>query len=443
MTRRYNIVWDVIEMKAAIYTLGCKVNQYESQEMTQMLNENGYLVVDSKQTADVYIVNSCTVTAESTRKTRQAVRKLKSAHPNSAVVLTGCVPQAFPNEAVSIEEADIILGNKNNKGLISALNEWFTKQRRIQNIIPHGNDDLYEGSVIKGFADHTRAFIKIQDGCNRFCSYCAIPYARGRSRSKPLSDIKKELKILSENGYKEIVFVGINLSSYGRDIGLCLTDAVFAAENTDGIERVRLGSLEPDHITDEMLTAFAKCKKFCPQFHISLQSGCDSVLKRMNRHYNSNEYKALADKIRSNFDSPSITTDIITGFPAETCEEFDMTVDFVKEIGFEKVHVFPFSAREGTRAAKMPSQILNDEKAKRSAFLSAVCEEIRAEIFKSYIGKTFSVLFETPKNDIQCGYTKNYTPVFVNTDIDLTGKILDVLITDVSDDRCIGIICKN
>ena len=425
-------------MKAAIYTLGCKVNQYESQEMTEMLNKNGYLVVDSKEDADVYIVNSCTVTAESNRKTRQAVRKFKSAHPDAVVVMTGCVPQAFPEEALAVNEADIILGNKNNYKLIESLDKWFKERETIRNITQHNNDDKYTGSVISQFSGHTRAFIKIQDGCNRFCSYCAIPYARGRSRSKAIEDIRTELVTLAENGFKEVVFVGINLSAYGRDIGLSLTDAVMAAQNTEGIERIRLGSLEPDHISDEMIDSFASMSKFCPQFHISLQSGCDTVLKRMNRHYDSSYYEALVNKLRSAFDDTSITTDIIAGFPGETQEEFETTVDFVRRIRFAKVHVFPYSIREGTRAAKMDGQLNNSVKSQRASMLSAVCEEVRSNAFADAKGKIYSVLFETPKKGFQCGYTRNYTPVLVKSDKDLSGMIADVKITDFNDEYCYG-----
>lgn len=425
-------------MKAAIFTLGCKVNQYESQEMTEMLTNNGYLVVDSKEHADVYIVNSCTVTAESNRKTRQAVRHFKKMNPDAVVVMTGCVPQAFPDEALAVKEADIILGNKNNSQLISSLNKWFAEKKTLNNIVMHKNDDKYTGGIISRFEGHTRAFIKIQDGCNRFCSYCAIPYARGRSRSKSIDDIKTELKSLAENGFREVVFVGINLSAYGRDIGLSLTDAVIAAQNTSGIERIRLGSLEPDHISDEMIDAFASCSKFCPQFHISLQSGCDSVLKRMNRHYNTEEYRHLVKKLREAFSDTSITTDIIAGFPGETEDEFNDTIKFVKEICFDKVHVFPYSIREGTKAAKMQGHLLNSVKSERANRLSAVCEGIRRERFALTKDKTVSVLFEMPKDGYNCGYTRNYTPVKVKSEADLSGKIRNVLITEANDDFCIG-----
>ncbi len=428
-------------MKAAFFTLGCKVNQYETQEMCEQLKKNGYGIVDSKSEADVYIVNSCTVTAESNRKTRQAIRHFRTAHPNAVIVLTGCVPQAFPEEAESLKDyADIILGNNNNSNLAKDIEKVISEKSKtcLTDIIMHTNSTDYKGGIITEFAGHTRAFIKIQDGCNRFCSYCAIPYARGRSRSKPIADIKKELEILAQKGFKEIVFVGINLSAYGREIGYTLADAVKLAENTQGIDRIRLGSLEPDHITDDLISSFASCSKFCPQFHISLQSGCDTVLKRMNRHYNSDEYRLLTEKLRNAFTDTSITTDIIVGFPGETDDEFRATVEFARTVGFDKVHVFPYSVREGTKAAKMEGKLNNNIKAERAKLLSTVCEGIRKETFIKNNGKIFSVLFETPKDGYQCGYTKNYTPVRVKTDTDLTNSIHNVFITETFDDYCIG-----
>lgn len=427
-------------MKAAFYTLGCKVNQYETQEMTEQLIKNGFLVVDSKEDADVYIINSCTVTAESNRKTRQAVRRFKANHPSSAVVLTGCVPQAFPDEASGLVQADIILGNKKNYMLASEIKRYFKTCSRINDIENHENHEKYSGEIITQFQGHTRAFIKIQDGCNRFCSYCIIPQARGRSRSKPMQDIKTELNALAKKGFSEVVFVGINLSAYGHDSGTDISEPIIAAENTDGIKRIRLGSLEPDHLTDEVIDKIASCEKFCPQFHISLQSGSDAVLKRMNRHYNSEEYARLADKLRSSFEDASLTTDIIAGFPGETNEEFNQTIEFAKRIGFEKVHVFPYSVREGTRAAKMPGQLTQSEKEKRAGILSQVCEQIRAEKFKELEGRTFSVLFEKPKNGYQCGYTKNYAPVRVLSDECLTGKIANVKITHTNDEYCDAVL---
>lgn len=425
-------------MNAAFYTLGCKVNQYETEEMTEQLKKDGYIIVPSSAKADVYIINSCTVTAESTRKTRQAVRRFKSNHPDSVVVLTGCVPQAFPEETAKLTEADIVLGNKKNYMLSAQLRRYFAQHNRIDITEPHFSHEKYSGGIITEFEGHTRAFVKIQDGCNRFCSYCIIPQARGRSRSKPMPDIIKELNALADKGFSEVVFVGINLSAYGHDCGSDISEPILAAAAIDSVKRIRLGSLEPDHLTDDIIDKIAATDKFCPQFHISLQSGSDAVLKRMNRHYDSGEYKALADKLRATFPDASLTTDIITGFPGETEEEFEQTVDFAKLIGFEKVHVFPYSVREGTRAAAMPNQIDRAEKERRAAELSRVCEHIRAEKFAALKGKTVSVLFEKPKNGFQCGYTKNYTPVRVETDECLTGRIRSAVITDPRDDYCIA-----
>ncbi len=353
-------------------------------------------------------------------------------------MLTGCVPQAFPAEALEINDADIIIGNKSNDKIVNMIENYVKEHKALRKIEEHENNESYSGTIISEFSGHTRAFVKIQDGCNRFCSYCAIPYARGRSRSKKIEDVKTEINNLSKNGFKEIVFVGINLSAYGRDIGLTMGDAVRVAENTKGIERIRLGSLEPDHITDDIIEVLSKCDKFCPQFHISLQSGSNSVLKRMNRHYTREEYYSLKQKIRKIFPDAGITTDIITGFPRETEDEFNETIEFVKKIRFEKVHVFPFSVRPGTKAATMENQISNETKSARAAQLANLCNEIRNEIFKSMKGKEVSVLFEAPKNGYQCGYTKNYTPVRVENSTNLTGTIKDVEITECMDEYCVG-----
>ena len=424
--------------KAAIYTLGCKVNQYESQEMLSRLTKAGYLITDAKNDADVYIVNSCTVTAESSRKTRQAVRRFKKEHPDAAVVLTGCYPQAFPEEALPLTEADIILGNRSNNELIERLNAYFADRRRIAATRPHERGDGYTGGVIEAFDGHTRAFIKIQDGCNRYCSYCIIPKARGFSRSKPPEDIQKEVDLLARHGYKELVFVGINLSAYGRDIGLSLCDALAIAERAPGVERIRLGSLEPDHITDEVIARLQTLTKFCPQFHLSLQSGCDRTLKRMNRHYTAAEYAALCDKLRAAFADLSLTTDIIAGFPGETEEDFRETVAFAERIGFMKIHVFPFSPREGTPAFGYPDQVPNAVKEARCAALQATADAMREAFMRQYTGRTVKVLFETAKGDLQHGYTENYTPVTAFSGEPLTGTIRPVRITEIKDGVCLG-----
>lgn len=425
-------------MTAAFYTLGCKVNQYESESMAEQLMKNGYTIVNHTEKADVFIVNSCTVTASGDQKTRQAVRRFKKNNPDSCVVLTGCMPQAYPEKAKELYQADIVMGNKNNDTLIEKLNEFFAKKERLVNIELHQTGDAFRGNLISDFQNRTRAFLKIQDGCNRFCTYCIIPTSRGRSRSKPLEDIKKELDSIAKKGYKEVVLVGINLSSYGMDIGEKFTDAVKLACETKGIERVRLGSLEPDHITDEVIDELAKLPNFCPQFHISLQSGCDNTLKRMNRHYTAEEYYNLCKKLRSSFDDATITTDIMVGFSLESEDDFNESLEFAKKIGFEKVHVFPYSVRTGTRAEKLP-QLEKNVKEKRAKIMTEVTEEIRQKFLKSQIGRTVDVLVETTnKNGLYEGYTKNYTPVLVNCTEDVCSKIIKVKITSVEGDYCIG-----
>lgn len=423
-------------MKIAFYTLGCKVNQYESQAMSEKAAANGYEIASADEEADIYVVNSCTVTAESDRKTRQAVRRFKRNHPESIVVLTGCMPQAFPQDAERLEQADIVLGNRNNSKLFELINSYFSCGRRIIDIEEHKNGDKFSGGDISGFDRRTRAVVKIEDGCNRFCSYCIIPYSRGRVRSKPIDELKEELHKLSEAGFSEVVLVGINLSAYGTDIGLSICDAVELADSMN-FKRVRLGSLEPDHITDEVIKRLSKLQSFCPQFHISLQSGCDNTLKAMNRHYSAEEYSELCKKLRASFPNAAITTDIMVGFPTESEEDFAENVRFAQKIGFEKVHVFPYSPREGTKAAKMP-QIEKSVKEKRSHIMIEKTEEIRREFLKSQIGKIVEVLFETRHSDGYIeGYTRNYTPVKVKGELPC-GEILKVKITAVDGDFCVG-----
>ncbi len=426
-------------MNVYIFTLGCKVNQYESQEIGEMFEKSGYTLLNEPDNADIIIVNSCTVTAESVRKVRQSVRHLKKISPNAFLILTGCASQAEPEILSVLPEVNLMLGNRNNKNIVALCENALKEHGSSVNAHEeHENGESFQGFGITRFEGHTRAFLKIQDGCDRFCSYCLIPKARGRSRSKPLSDIDRELSELSKNGYGEIVFVGINLSDYGKGTPYSLPDALMLAEKYDSIKRVRLGSLEPDHITDEMISRLKSVTKLCPQFHISLQSGCNSVLKRMNRHYTREEYKALADSLRSAFKDASVTTDILVGFPTESEADFCETVDFAKSIGFEKIHIFPYSKRNGTPAAAMPqlSNAIKDERAKR---LGAAAAEIRKEYLLKQVGKTCEVLFETEHPEFSEGYTKNYTPVRIYDGKDRKGKFLNILITDAGDDYCIGI----
>lgn len=427
-------------MKVAFYTLGCKVNQYESQALAERLRENGYEIVDNRQDADVYIINSCTVTSSADQKTRQAVRRFKRNNPNSIVVLTGCMPQAYPEDAQKLFEADIVTGNKSNDKIVDMLDTYAKFGKRVVDISVHQNGEKFCSSTITSFDERTRAYVKIQDGCNRFCSYCIIPTSRGRVRSKPLSQLKEELEALAQNGFSEVVLVGINLSSYGLDSGESFPEAVELACNTEKIKRVRLGSLEPDHLTKEVVERLSKCEKLCPQFHISLQSGCDKTLKTMNRHYTADEYRTLCKNLRSSFKDCTLTTDVMVGFAGESEEDFNESLDFVKEIGFEKVHVFPYSVRTGTRAEKMSGHLSKNIKDERCHIMLKACDEIRRSFFETQINKKVSVLFENSTADGYIfGHTPNYTPVKVKAGKELCGEIKDVLITDVADDDfCIG-----
>ncbi len=428
-------------MKVYFYTLGCKVNQYESQEMAEILNNAGYTIINSIAAADIAVVNSCTVTAESVRKTRQTVRRFKKQKPDCVIILTGCASQAEPHIMNDLPEVDIFMGNKTNTRILDAINKYYNTRSPLSYREEHKTGDPLFSTGITRFDGHTRAFLKIQDGCDRFCSYCLIPTARGRSRSKPLDVIDNELKCLAENGYKEIVFVGINLSDYGKNTPYSLPDALELTEKYDAIERVRLGSLEPDHITDQMIERMSKLTKLCPQFHISVQSGCNSVLKAMNRHYSAEEYAELCNKLRETFCEATITTDILVGFPTESDEDFIATTEFVKKVKFEKVHVFPYSVREGTRAAAMP-QLTKQVKESRATALSTITEGIRREYLNKQTGKKVDVLFEVSKNGYTEGYTENYTPVKVFTSENLQGEIRKVHITGAENDCCIGEIIQ-
>ncbi|WP_455493500.1 tRNA (N(6)-L-threonylcarbamoyladenosine(37)-C(2))-methylthiotransferase MtaB [Eubacterium sp.] len=426
-------------MKAAFYTLGCKVNQYETEYMAEILKNAGMQIVSHNEDADYYIINSCTVTATADQKTRQNVRKFKRQHPNSVVILTGCMPQAFPEQASALNEADIVLSNKSNDDILDLINRYNVSHNRIVKIDKHQKGDEFSKCSIEHFSERIRAFVKIEDGCDRFCSYCIIPMSRGRVRSKSLNDLKDEIKMLGNNGIKEIVLVGINLSSYGKGENFNIVDAVRICNEDENIRRVRLGSLEPDHITDEVIEGLAKYEKFCPQFHISLQSGCDKTLKDMNRHYSSDEYRRLCKKLRATFDDATITTDIMVGFNDETEEDFNTSLQFAKEIGFEKVHTFPYSERQGTVASHKGDNVPKQEKECRASVMIEETNKIRHEYFNKLIGAKEVVLFENNigGNTYQ-GYTKNYVPVRMESDTDIIGKEIEVTIksADISLDCC-------
>lgn len=426
-------------MKVSFYTLGCKVNQYETQEMTEILRKSGCVSAGDGETPDVCIVNSCTVTAESERKTRQAVNRLRRNYPDAVIVLAGCMAQAYPEKSDELPNADIVLGNRDYSRLPEVIDEYRRSGKHLFKVMAHEKGERFCNEEISAFENRNRAFVKIQDGCDRFCAYCIIPTSRGRSRSKPVEQLKPEFERLANAGFTEVVLVGINLSAYGRDISSNICEAVEIAAGVDGIEQVRLGSLEPDHITPEILNRLASCTKFCPQFHISLQSGCDATLKRMNRHYTAAEYEQLCNDIRAHFDDPSITTDLMVGFAGETEDEFNATCDFVRRIQFDKVHVFPYSVRPGTRAERFENHVSKAEKERRARVMIELTSTIRAEKLKARIGNVDRVLFESRHDgDLYNGYTANYTPVQVHADRDISGQTLAVRITGADAETCTG-----
>ncbi|MBO5909590.1 MAG: tRNA (N(6)-L-threonylcarbamoyladenosine(37)-C(2))-methylthiotransferase MtaB [Clostridia bacterium] len=427
-------------MKVSITTLGCKVNQYESEAIAKIFKSKGYEVLPSNNPVDIIIVNSCTVTAESSRKTRQTVRRLKKKNPQAITVLTGCMVQAFRDEAEAIDEVDIIIGNTELAKILDACEQFLTKRQRISSVVPHKSSEKYEELKIDSFSEHTRAYMKIEDGCNRFCSYCIIPYARGRVRSRSLDEIKNEAERLGRAGYKEIVLVGINLSAFGQDTGYTLYDAVEAVAHCGDIKRIRLGSLECDMMSDEILSRLASCEKFCPQFHLSLQSGCDGTLDRMNRKYDTLFYKDMVERIRRIFPNPSITTDILVGFAGESDDEFSETCEFIKGIGYARAHVFVYSRRKGTKAADFENQVAPSIKQQRAKTMTCICKAAEQDFLDGQLGLKSSVLFETQEGEYWTGYTENYTRVYVQSDEINEGDIKEVKLIEKSGDNLIGIL---
>lgn len=425
-------------MNIAFYTLGCKVNQYETESMREVFIKNGHTVVPDNAPFDAVIINSCTVTAESDRKTRQILNRFRKENPEAIICLTGCMVQAFADESQALENADIIIGNTDVLKVVKSVENFALNGERIFEVQKHCRSERFNTPPIQKFAERTRAYMKIEDGCDRFCTYCIIPTARGWVRSKPIEEIKQEAKALADNGFIEIVLVGINLTSYGKDEDFDLCDAVDAVCEIDGIKRVRLGSLEPDHITDHMLSRLKKQEKFCPQFHLSLQSGCDETLNRMNRHYDTSFYKDLVLRIRKMFPDSAITTDIMVGFAGETEQEFAASLDFAKEIGFAKAHIFAYSRRKGTVAYNLPNQITKTEKAERSKKMISATIITEKEFLNDLIGSQQEVLFETYEDGFVEGYTKNYSRVRVKSPHSYTGEILKVKVSSVENDYCIG-----
>lgn len=428
--------------KVFFLTFGCKVNYYETECMKSMFAESGFEIAKEYNDADAVVINSCTVTASGDTRVFTALRKIRAALPDAVIALTGCYCQAFPKKAAEISDADIIMGTKDRKLIVEMVEKCLEKRERIVHIPDIERDDEYECITCTQFKDNTRAFVKIQDGCNQFCTYCIIPYARGRCRSKPLDVLKDEAEKIALSGVKEIVLSGINLAFYGKEFGLTLADAVEVCCNTEGIERVRLGSLEPEMMSDEQLERMAAQKKFCPQFHLSLQSGCTRTLKAMNRKYTAEEYASLVERIRSKFPDCAITTDIMVGFPDETDEDFRQSVDFVEKIGFSKVHVFRYSRRKGTVADKMKNQVPENVKSERWHIMNDTAKKMQALYLKNLVGKIVPVLFERENCiDFHQGHAPDYTLIKIkrkNCKKSLRNEIFCVKIKVSDFDCCIG-----
>lgn len=396
-------------MKAAYYTLGCKVNQYDTQLMREQLENAGYQTVPFSQSADIYVVNTCTVTQISDKKSRQITARAKRLNPDSILVICGCFAQVAPQAAASLKGADIIIGTSNRKDILAYI-EQFLKDRK--QIVDVDNCGTLEQEEIHTFAEKTRAVLKIEDGCENFCSYCLIPFARGKIRSKPLEIIQKEASALAKNGYREIVLTGIHLGSYGKEHGTpCLEKAIKAVASVEGIERIRLGSLEPRIITPDFLKEIQDISALCPHFHLSLQSGCDKTLRAMNRHYSAEDYRQAVRLLRATFENCSVTTDIIVGFPGETQEDFEESLRFADEMKFAKIHIFPYSAREGTKAAKMPDQLTKSVKAERVKAMEEIEEKNRLDFWDKMIETEQKIMPEEEKNGCVFGTTANYCPV--------------------------------
>lgn len=427
--------------KAALHNLGCKVNAYETEAMQHLLEEAGYEIVPFTQKADVYVINTCSVTNMADRKSRQMLHKAKKNNPDSIVVAAGCYVQTSEKEVLNDLSVDIVIGNDRKHDLVRLLDEYSLDS--VNDTVDDINDGKhdFEELFIDQTKEHTRAFIKVQDGCNQFCSYCIIPYARGRVRSRRFENVIAEVERLAANGFKEVVLTGIHLSSYGVDFeeATGLLELIQAVNAVKGIERIRLGSLEPKIVTEHFASELSKLDKICPHFHLSLQSGCDATLKRMNRKYTTKEYERGCELLRKYFVHPAITTDVIVGFPGETEEEFEQTKAYLEHIHFYEMHIFKYSKRKGTRAAVMPDQIDEQIKAARSEKLMALGHDMSKEFRKFYIGKNEEVLFEEKAvigdKEYFVGYTKEYVKVAKETDENLENQIVSGRISGMLTDE--------
>lgn len=430
-------------MKVAFTTLGCRVNQYETEAMTEKFKKEGYELVPFEEYADVYVINTCTVTNIGDKKSRQMVNRARRKNEEAVIAVVGCYSQIAPEEVSKIEGVDVVLGTRNKGDIVYWVNRAREEREKIIEVNDVLKNNVFENLNISEYQDKKRAFLKIQDGCNRFCSYCLIPFARGAVCSKEPEKVISEAKELAEHGFKEIILSGIHIASYGADLGgdWNLVKILQELDSVEGIERIRIGSIDPQFFTEGTIDNLSELKKLCPHFHLSLQSGCDETLKRMNRRYTTKEYKDIVEGLRKNIKDVSITTDIIVGFPGETEEEFNTTYEFLKSIELSKMHVFKYSPRKGTKAAVMKEQVNGNIKDERSSKLIELDAKLEEQFMNKLIGKTMDVLYEQRYNGEESsyeGYTPNYIKVVSKSSDDIEGRIVKTKLTEVKKEFIIG-----
>ena len=426
--------------KVASHALGCKVNQYESEAIAELFAERGYEVVGIDEPADVYVINTCTVTNFGDKKSRQLIRKVKRQNPDAIVAAIGCYAQTQPEKIKEIEGVNLIVGTNKRSEIVDLVENYSAQQGTICTVGEILKDHSFEHLSIQKLEGRTRAYLKIQDGCSQFCTYCIIPYARGPVRSRSIDDIAKEVETLAKNGFKEVVLAGIHVASYGKDLeGTTLLDAIKRVHGVDGIERIRFSSIEPNFATEKFVSELAKLPKVCDHFHLSLQSGCNKTLKRMNRKYTAEQYIESAERLKKYFPNVAFTTDIIAGFPGETEEDFEESYKFAEKIGFSKIHAFPYSPKTGTPAAKMPDQVLNSVKNERTNRLISLSNRMADEFIEGFVGKIMPVLYEQEiAEGVYEGYTTNYIRVHSKSDKNLCNVIADTKIMSVEHEMAEG-----
>jgi threonylcarbamoyladenosine tRNA methylthiotransferase MtaB len=428
--------------KAAFYTLGCKVNQYETEAMIESFENAGYEAVEYTEYADVYIINTCTVTNMGDRKSRQVIRRALELNPDACVAVVGCYSQIAPKEVLEIPGVSLVVGTNERSRIVELVEYAMEKEEKLNMVNDIMEVREFEEMSIKNYKSRTRAFLKIQEGCDQYCTYCIIPYARGHIRSRKPESIIAEVRELAESGFKEVVLTGIHVASYGKDLGdTSLIEMIEKVHQVDGVERIRMSSVDPNVMTEEFIVRIKKLPKICRHFHLSLQSGCDETLKRMNRKYTTEEYKRVVGRLREVFDGVAITTDLIVGFPGETEEEFQETAAFIEEISFSAMHVFKYSPREGTPASRYQNQVKPQVKDARSKLITSIAKKNEEKFKKSFIGSCRSVLYEQPideKDSLYEGLTDNYIRVVSESQCDIKGKIIETTLLTLKEDYMVG-----